>query len=76
MLSCSLLFSLWLFEYPKTRQPIDLIGDFESGAGGGNRTLVTSLEDWRSTIELRPRPMRAKSYRPRLPCQSRRFRLR
>ena len=25
-----------------------------NGAGEGNRTLVTSLEDWRSTIELRP----------------------
>ena len=26
-----------------------------SGAGGGNRTRVASLEDWNSTIELRPR---------------------
>ena len=25
------------------------------GAGEGNRTLVTSLEGWRSTIELHPR---------------------
>ncbi len=25
------------------------------GAGDGNRTRVTSLEDWGSTIELRPR---------------------
>ncbi len=24
------------------------------GAGEGNRTLVTSLEGWRSTIELHP----------------------
>ena len=30
---------------------------FETGAGEGNRTLVCSLEDCRSTIELRPPPM-------------------
>ncbi len=27
----------------------------KKSAGEGNRTLVTSLEDWRSTIELHPR---------------------
>jgi hypothetical protein len=27
----------------------------EVGAGEGNRTLMTSLEGWRSAIELRPR---------------------
>ena len=26
----------------------------QAGAGGGNRTLVTSLEGWGSTIELHP----------------------
>ena len=26
----------------------------KNGAGEGNRTLVTSLEGWRSTIELHP----------------------
>ena len=30
------------------------------GAGGGNRTLVASLEGWNSTIELHPR--RARTY--------------
>jgi len=29
-------------------------GTFQAGAGEGNRTLVTSLEGWRSTIELHP----------------------
>ncbi len=28
----------------------------EDGAGEGNRTLVASLEDWSSTIELHPQP--------------------
>jgi hypothetical protein len=28
---------------------------FRGGAGEGNRTLMTSLEGWGSTIELRPR---------------------
>ncbi|MDX6389880.1 MAG: hypothetical protein QOJ73_943 [Streptosporangiaceae bacterium] len=28
------------------------------GAGEGNRTLMTSLEGWRSAIELRPRARR------------------
>ena len=28
---------------------------FRVGAGEGNRTLMTSLEGWGSTIELRPR---------------------
>ena len=28
---------------------------FVGGAGDGNRTRVASLEDWGSTIELRPR---------------------
>ena len=30
------------------------IADKKNGAGEGNRTLVTSLEGWRSTIELHP----------------------
>jgi hypothetical protein len=29
--------------------------EFLVGAGEGNRTLMTSLEGWGSTIELRPR---------------------
>jgi hypothetical protein len=32
---------------------------FLVGAGEGNRTLMTSLEGWGSTIELRPRAARA-----------------
>ena len=35
-------------EYP------DFIGFLEDGAGDGNRTHVTSLEGWNSTIELHP----------------------
>ena len=31
---------------------------YERGAGGGNRTLVCSLEGYRSTIELRPQMTR------------------
>lgn len=31
---------------------------FVVGAGDGNRTRVASLEDWGSTIELRPRAPR------------------
>src|SRR6266567_2629009 len=30
----------------------------KSGAGGGNRTRVASLEDWNSAIELRPQRRR------------------
>ena len=35
------------------------------GAGEGNRTLVTSLEGWSSTIELRPHPVRDRGVRGR-----------
>ena len=51
----------------------------KSGAGEGNRTLVSSLENCRSTIELRPlarfgtanlqRLAAGKSYRPHFSCQ-------
>jgi hypothetical protein len=34
---------------------------FLVGAGEGNRTLMTSLEGWGSTIELRPHSGRAAS---------------
>ena len=36
---------------------LELVSDRRnrSGAGEGNRTLVASLEDWSSTIELHPR---------------------
>ena len=44
----------------------------QNGAGEGNRTLVCSLEDCRSTIELRPQRVH-KSYRPPMACQLRRF---
>src|SRR3954451_10359549 len=37
------------------------------GAGDGNRTRVASLEDWNSTIELRPQ--RFQYYRTPSPCQ-------
>ena len=36
------------------RLPLRHSGDFNSGAGEGNRTLVASLEGWSSAIELRP----------------------
>ena len=34
--------------------PAELLGHNKNGAGDGNRTHVTSLEGWRSTIELHP----------------------
>ncbi len=43
-------------DHPRDRRP-DRVHHGEHrkiGAGEGNRTLVTSLEDWSSTIELRP----------------------
>jgi hypothetical protein len=49
---------LWCRDHP-------VIGDHEAdlrwniGAGEGNRTLMTSLEGWGSTIELRPRSGKA-----------------
>ena len=42
--SCSILLSYWRLSQPK-----------EYGAGDGNRTHVSSLEGWCSTIELHPR---------------------
>lgn len=41
-----------------------------NGAGEGNRTLVTGLEDRRSTIELRPRPCTGFVTDPRLAVQA------
>ena len=42
------------------------------GAGEGNRTLMTSLEGWGSTIELRPhRPSQQRWSPPHRPGQSR-----
>ena len=38
-----------------------------SGAGEGNRTLVTSLEGWRSTIELHPHVVGAAGFEPATP---------
>jgi hypothetical protein len=61
----TLSFSLWLFEKFKTHQYIDFVDDFEIGAGEGNRTLVCSLEDCRSTIELRPPALRFGAARPK-----------
>lgn len=37
------------------------------GAGEGNRTLVTSLEGWRSTIELHPHVVGAAGFEPATP---------
>ena len=34
--------------------PTELLSHKTNGAGDGNRTHVTSLEGWRSTIELHP----------------------
>jgi hypothetical protein len=41
--------------------PSDLV--LHGGAGEGNRTLMTSLEGWGSTIELRPRAAPAQPVR-------------
>ena len=39
----------------QTKRPPDYRWSLQkNGAGEGNRTLVTSLEGWRSTIELHP----------------------
>ena len=38
-----------------SRRPNSFEGNGLGGAGDGNRTRVVSLEDWGSTIELRPR---------------------
>jgi hypothetical protein len=62
------------------KQQISRWGNFlKNGAGEGNRTLVSSLENCRSTIELRPlarfgtanlqRLAAGKSYRPHFSCQ-------
>jgi hypothetical protein len=37
-------------------------------AGDGNRTRMTSLEGWGSTIELRPHNLPASVARPRAPA--------
>ena len=34
--------------------PAELLGHKQNGAGDGNRTHITSLEGWGSTIELHP----------------------
>ena len=39
----------------------------KNGAGEGNRTLVTSLEGWRSTIELHPHVVGAAGFEPATP---------
>ena len=36
--------------------PLILLVEVDVGAGDGNRTHVTSLEGWSSTIELHPQP--------------------
>jgi hypothetical protein len=41
---------------------------FPYGAGDGNRTRMTSLEGWGSTIELRPHNLPASVARPRAPA--------
>ena len=45
--SCSIHLSYWRIQ--------NKIGRAKCGAGDGNRTHVSSLEGWCSTIELRPR---------------------
>jgi hypothetical protein len=40
-------------EMKKNANEFDFIGDCKTGASEGNRTLVSSLENCRSTIELR-----------------------
>ena len=39
----------------------------KNGAGEGNRTLVTSLEGWGSTIELHPHMVGAAGFEPATP---------
>lgn len=39
----------------------------KNGAGDGNRTHVTSLEGWRSTIELHPHVVGAAGFEPATP---------
>ena len=45
-----------------------LTGAGTSGAGDGNRTRMTSLEGWGSTIELRPHNLPASLARLRAPA--------
>ncbi len=44
--SCSIQLSYWRISYT--------LRTAQGGAGEGNRTLVSSLEGWCSTIELHP----------------------
>ncbi len=61
---------------PRLRRPLlyptELLGQAAKiGAGDGNRTHVTSLEGWSSTIELHPRIIRlvgAAGFEPATPC--------
>ena len=51
---------------PKSFSTLISLLQTESGAGEGNRTLVWSLENSRSTIELRPPCLSSRSRRRRL----------
>ena len=52
-------------ETGQTKRPPDYRWSLQkNGAGEGNRTLVTSLEGWRSTIELHPHVVGAAGFEP------------
>ncbi len=52
---------------PKRKRPSHKRKSKKNGAGEGNRTLVTSLEGWRSTIELHPHVVGAAGFEPATP---------
>jgi hypothetical protein len=52
------------FPASDAQETLYLQGYSEIGAGDGNRTHVTSLEGWSSTIELHPHASNAKGFRP------------
>ena len=55
-------------ETGQTKRPPDYRWSLQkNGAGEGNRTLVTSLEGWRSTIELHPHVVGAAGFEPATP---------
>lgn len=58
---------LSVYKFVKKKIPNDRNLDKKNGAGDGNRTHVTSLEGWRSTIELHPHVVGAAGFEPATP---------
>lgn len=58
---------LLVYKFVKKKIPNDRNLDKKNGAGDGNRTHVTSLEGWRSTIELHPHVVGAAGFEPATP---------